>query len=106
MIGILKSLGAADRPIRRIFLWQAAALTFKGMAWGNAVGIALIFVQWQWHIIPLDPASYYVTYVPVHLPPLLWLALNAGVAVAALLMTVAPTHITSQVSPAEAMRFD
>lgn len=106
MIGILKSLGAADRPIRRIFLWQAAALTFKGMAWGNAVGIALIFVQWQWHIIPLDPASYYVSYVPVHLSPLLWLALNAGVAFAALLMTVAPTHITSQVSPAEAMRFD
>lgn len=106
MIGILKSLGAGDRPIRRIFLWQSAALTARGMVWGNVIGLALISVQGMWHVIPLDPASYYVSYVPVYLSPLLWLALNAGVALAALLMTVGPAHITSKFSPAEAMRFD
>jgi lipoprotein-releasing system permease protein len=39
MIGVLKSLGAEDKTIRRVFLYQAAYLIGKGLFWGNLVGI-------------------------------------------------------------------
>ena len=39
MIGVLKALGAEDKVIRRVFMYQAAWLIGKGLIWGNLIGI-------------------------------------------------------------------
>lgn len=38
MIGILKSLGATDKSIRSIFLYNAAYIISLGLFWGNLLG--------------------------------------------------------------------
>lgn len=103
-IGLFKSIGATDNTIRRIFLAQGFILISRGMLWGNLIGTGLIAIQYFTHILPLDAASYYVDHVPVCLSPWAWLAVNLTLAVAAMLMLVAPSHLVARISPAEAMR--
>ncbi len=105
-IGILKALGANNFFIRKIFIWHSVKLILNSMAWGNAIALTLIFIQWQWHIIPLDPSSYYVDHVPVFLNLLLLISLNIAAFIASFLMMIAPTYLATQISPAEAMKAD
>ena len=103
-IGLLKSLGANNWTIRKIFLTQSAYLISRGMIWGNIIGLAIIAIQYFTHAIPLDPTSYYVDHVPVQLSFPAWLLINIGLAVAAILMLVGPSYFVTRISPAEAMR--
>ena len=103
-IGLLKSLGANNWTIRKIFLIQSAYLISRGMLWGNIIGLAIIAIQHFTHAIPLDPTSYYVDYVPVQLSLSGWLLINIGLAIASILMLVGPSYFVTRISPAEAMR--
>ena len=103
-IGLLKSLGANNWTIRRIFLTQSAYLISRGMLWGNIIGLLIIAIQYFTHIIPLDPTSYYVDHVPVHLSLTAWLLINIGLAIASIIMLVGPSYFVTRISPAEAMR--
>lgn len=38
MIGILKSLGANDKSITKVFLYNAAYIILNGLFWGNLLG--------------------------------------------------------------------
>ncbi|MBQ5572604.1 MAG: ABC transporter permease, partial [Bacteroidales bacterium] len=58
MIGILKSMGATNVSVRKVFLYFASYLTIKGLLWGNVIGILLCVLQYYFGIIHLDPASY------------------------------------------------
>ena len=106
LIGTLKALGATNRFVRRIFITQAAMLIGKGMLWGNIVGLGLAVLQHTTGIIPLDPATYYVSSVPVAFPWLALLLLNAGVLVLCLTLLLAPSAVAARVSPAEVMRYE
>ena len=103
-IGLLKSLGANNWTIRRIFLTQSTYLISRGMLWGNVIGLTIIAIQYFTHIIPLDPTSYYVDHVPVQLSLSAWLLINIGLASASILMLVGPSYFVTRISPAEAMR--
>jgi lipoprotein-releasing system permease protein len=103
-IGLLKTLGANNWTIRKIFLTQSTCMITRGMIWGNIIAIILILTQYYTHIIPLDPTSYFVDYVPVHLSIITWLSINLGLAIASILMLVGPSYFVTQISPSEAMR--
>ena len=45
MVGILKAMGAQDKSIRSVFLFNGMNLIIKGLAWGNAVGLGICFLQ-------------------------------------------------------------
>jgi len=106
MIGVLKSLGAEDITIRRVFLYQAAYLIGKGLFWGNLIGIGLAFLQLKTGVITLDPSSYYIKTVPVNLELLHILLLNAGTMAAIILMLLVPTKLISRITPVKAIRYD
>lgn len=103
-IGLLKTLGANNWSIRKIFLAQAFNLVIRGVIWGNIIGLIIISLQYYTHIIPLDPNSYYVDFVPVYLSWQTWILLNIGISIVAITMLVAPSYIVTRISPAESMR--
>lgn len=105
-IGLLKAMGARDRSIRKIFVCQAAFLIGKGMLWGNVAGCAIVLVEQFTHAIPLDPAMYYVNYIPVSLSVEHWLLINIGTFVITLLMLIVPSHIITSIRPAQSIKFD
>ena len=106
MIGILKSLGAEDITIRRVFIYQAAYLIGKGLFWGNFIGIGLAFLQLKTGLITLDPSSYYIKTVPVNLQLSHILLLNAGTMVAIILMLLVPSQLISRITPVKAIKYD
>ncbi len=65
MIGVLKSLGANNTTIRKVFLWFSVFLIGKGMLWGNVIGLAFYFLQKWFGMFKLDPETYYMDTVPV-----------------------------------------
>jgi lipoprotein-releasing system permease protein len=106
MIGVLKSLGAEDITIRRVFLYQAAYLIGKGLFWGNLVGIGLAYLQLKTGVITLDATSYYIKTVPVNLELTHILLLNAGTMIAIIAMLLIPSQLISRISPVKAIRYD
>lgn len=106
MIGLLKSMGAEDWSIRKIFLYQACFLVGKGMLLGNVIALAICAIQHYFGIIQLDPEVYYVSTVPISISFINWLLINAAAFCTALLMLVGPSYIITKVSPTETMRFE
>lgn len=106
LIGTLKALGADNQFVRRIFIYQAIMLIGKGMLWGNAIGLVLCALQYFTCAIPLDAASYYVSYVPMAFPWIGWVLLNIGTLLVSWLILLAPSAIITQISPAKVMHFE
>lgn len=106
MIGILKSMGAANASVRKVFLYLSAFLVGKGLIWGNLLGISLCLIQYYFKIVHLDPTSYYVSTVPVNLSLYHLLLLNIGALAVTMLMLIAPSWLVSRISPEKTIRFD
>ena len=106
LIGTLKALGANNRFVRRIFIYEAILLVGKGMLWGNILGLGIVALQYFTQAIPLDAAVYYVSYVPMAFPWGWLVALNIGVLMVAWVIMLAPSAIVSQISPARVMHFE
>lgn len=106
LIGTLKALGADNHFVRRIFLTQAALLVGKGVVWGNIIGLAIAAIQYFWHIIPLDPITYYVSYVPITFAWGWIILLNVLTIALSMLILLVPSMIITRISPAKVMHFE
>lgn len=106
MIGILKSYGATNWSVRKIFLYHSLFLISKGMLWGNIIGLGLCAVQYFFHVVPLDPVSYYVATVPITFNWLYIVLLNIGTFVISVLMLVGPSYLITKISPAKIVRYE
>ncbi len=106
MIGILKALGMADWPLRRIFLYLATRIAARGLLWGNIVGISIAVIQKHFGIFELDPANYFLSTVPIMLTPLHLLLLNAGAVFVIFLMMIGPSYLAARISPVKAIQFE
>ena len=106
MIGVLKSMGADNLTIRKIFLWFSVFLIGKGMLWGNAIGFAFYFVQRWFGLFQLDSETYYMATVPVSFNVWLFLLLNAGTLSASVLMLLGPSLLITRIRPATSIRYE
>ena len=106
LIGTLKAMGADNILLKKVFLYQSANLIGKGLIIGNVIGLVISLAQYFLHIIPLDQATYYISYVPIALSPIAWLLLNLSTALISMLVLLAPASIVTRISPAQVMRFE
>lgn len=105
-IGTMKSLGASDSLLRRIFLWNASYIAARGLLWGNAIGLSLLLIQKYFGVITLDSQSYSIDVVPVYLNLWVILALNAGVILLNTLMLLIPSHFIARIRPARTVKYE
>jgi len=104
-VGLLKALGANNRSIRRIFLWQAAYLLLRGLLIGNSLALVLCWLQDRFTLFKLDPAVYYLDAVPVDLSIWNFIFINVltfGTCMVALLL---PSRVVARISPIKAIKF-
>ncbi len=106
MISILKSLGATNFSIRKVFLWFSVFLIGRGMLWGNVIGLAFCLIQSHWGIFKLDPESYYVDTVPISFNLFIWLLLNIGTLLVSVGMLLGPSYLITRIEPANSMRYE
>lgn len=105
MIGILKSMGASNWIVRKIFLYNALHLIFKGLLWGNTIGIGFLLIQKYFGIIKLNPENYYVNQAPVDINIVHIVLLNLGTVLICLLVLLIPSYVITKISPVKAIKF-
>lgn len=106
MIGVLKALGADNTSVRQIFLSFSVMLIGKGMLWGNIVALTFYVVQTTFHLVKLDPVTYYVESVPLEISVGIWFLLNAATMIISVAMLVGPSCLISKIHPAQSVRFE
>ena len=106
MIGILKALGANNWSVRKIFLYNALYLIFRGLLWGNGIGIGILLIQKYFGIIQLNPENYYVNQAPVYFDLGYIAALNVLTIAVCFLVLLIPSYIITKISPIRAIRYD
>jgi lipoprotein-releasing system permease protein len=105
-IAVLMSMGCRRHQIRTIFLWQGIAIGASGTLIGLFLGYAVASLAGAFHLIPLDPQVYAVSYVPFH--PGVW----DGVCIAIVAMaisvgaTLLPARAASRLLPVEILRYE
>ena len=105
MIGILKALGSYSASIRKIFLYNAGYLILKGLFFGNIIGLLLLFIQYYFEVITLNPETYYVTTMPVYISFTAIILLNFGTLFLCFLMLIIPSYIITKIEPSKAIKF-
>ena len=88
----LRSLGAKDSLIKRIFVLEGWMISLVGLAAGLAVGVAFSLLQQHFGFIKM-PGSYIVQAYPVILSPVDLLITAAGIATIGYLIALLPVHI-------------
>ena len=106
LIGILKAIGQNNWSVRKVFLYNASYLIGKGLFWGNLLGIGLCLLQKYFHLISLNPSTYYMNTVPIHLTFSDILLLNFGAMLSCILMLIIPTYLITKITPIKAIRFE
>lgn len=106
MIGVLKALGARNSTIRHLFLWFATFIIGRGLLLGNLIGIGLSLVQKYFGVISLDPATYYVSTVPIEVNVPALILLNVVTLLVCVFVLIAPSFLISHIHPAKSMRYE
>jgi len=99
LIGVLKALGASGAMVRRIFILQAVRIIASGLLIGNAVALAVAFLQLRLGFLKLDQESYYVSEVPIYLDATALILLNVAAMALCLLAMLIPTAMISRILP-------
>ena len=105
LVGILKSLGLANGSVRKIFFFVSIQLLIKGLIYGNIIGIGFCLIQTYFKVATLNPATYYLEYVPINLSIIHILLINLGTIITCLIMMFLPTLILNKITPIKAIRF-
>lgn len=105
-IGLLKAMGANNNVIRRIFVWLGAFIVGKGLVIGDVIAFLLLLLQKWTGIVKLDPATYYVSTVPVEMNVLDILIINVATLLICLLILIVPSLFVSRVQPSKSMRYE
>lgn len=105
-IGVMKAMGSTNSQLRRIFLYLSSMIVVRGLLLGNVLALFLMALQKWTGLVTLDPASYYISYVPVHFPWTSILIVNIVTFLVCVLSLVVPTLVISHISPAKSIRFE
>lgn len=105
MIGLLKALGASQQQLSGIFFFTGFRIVSTGILWGNVAALLLGWLQYQFHLIPLEAANYYVAYVPIAWNATGFLLVNLIIVAASSLALWLPGLALMRVNVVRALRF-
>ncbi len=105
MIGVLKSVGYKNWPVRKVFMYQAVWILLRGVVYGNLIAFVLLFAQKNWGIVKLNEASYYLSVAPVSFSIWQVLVINFVVIIVTCMSMILPTYIITRIKPIKVLEF-
>lgn len=105
-IGILKSMGATARSIKRIFVLEGLVVGFIGTPLGCLIGFLLCWIQDRYTLISLPSDIYIISAVPVDMRPWDFLWISTASLGICFLATLYPSSRAASLDPVEAIRYE
>jgi lipoprotein-releasing system permease protein len=105
-IGILMTMGATRRTIRRIFALEGLFIGIVGTVSGTALGGLLCWLLKKYQFIHLPNDVYYITTLPVSFDPTIMVLVGGSSILICFLATLYPSRQASRIDPAEAIRYE
>lgn len=105
MVGILKSLGATDWMVQKIFLRHSLIITITGIAFGVILGLGLLFLQKATGFVKLKEEAYYMSEAAVKIVWWEILIVCAITLLVSLLVLMIPSLIVRKIKPVKAIHF-
>jgi lipoprotein-releasing system permease protein len=106
MIGILKSLGANNRQVVRVFLLKGLSMVVPGLIIGNVLGLGLAWLQLKTGLITLPEETYYMATVPIEISWQTFAFLNVGTLIISIVMMLIPALMVRFITPVKAIQFN
>ena len=106
MIGTLTALGASQKLIRKIFLYQASFICWTGILLGAFIGLGLSFLQQKTGWIQMDESAYFIKELPIKMDAIQIISVLIGTAIISYISFLLPTLWIKKISPAKAIQFD
>lgn len=104
-IAILKTMGATNRHIRRIFVFKGLVIGCLGTAIGGVLGFILCSILKRYPFIKLPGDVYFLTTLPVSLQPVDVLTIGLCTVVICFLATLYPAASASALDPVDGIRY-
>lgn len=104
-IAILKSMGATNGSIRRIFMLEGLIVGGFGAVTGGGLGLVLCGLLDRYQFVQLPKDIYYIDRLPVLVDPLQVAAILTGAVLISLVATLYPAWRASRLDPVEGIRY-
>lgn len=105
-IGILKSMGASQKIIKRIFVMEGFLIGIIGSFIGNILALALCWVQLKFRIISLNSDVYFMDTVPIELRWYYFLIISLLAIALCVGATVFPSYKAAKLDAVDAIRYE
>ena len=105
-IAILKSMGATDNSIMKIFIMEGLIIGIAGTIIGCIGGYVLCELLDTYHFIKLPSDVYQLDTLPVKMNPIDFLYISLSAIVISFLATIYPSWNASRLDPVEALRYE
>jgi lipoprotein-releasing system permease protein len=105
-IGVLKAIGATDKMIRRIFLYEGITVGLIGMIVGSALGLLTVLGQLEFKFYTLDPMRYAVDALPVELRFADFITVPLAAFLLCFLASIYPAYKAAKSDPIQSIRWE
>jgi lipoprotein-releasing system permease protein len=105
-IGILRSMGAVEKSVLRIFMFEGIFIGAVGTALGVLLGYAICYIHLQYNIYPLDPTQYKIDALPLELKVSDFFYVSGASMLLSFLASLFPARRAARVNPLEAIKWE
>jgi lipoprotein-releasing system permease protein len=105
-IGILRSMGAVEKSVLRIFMFEGLLIGFIGTTLGVILGYLICYIHLKYNIYPLDPTQYKIDALPLQVRFSDFFYISGASMLLSFLASLFPARKAARVNPLEAIKWE